>query len=362
MKMHESDKENALPISVFVHIVTFNSAQYIRGCIDAVLGQRSVEGVSSLQVLVTDNASSDGTADLLESEFGQRITVIRSRENLGFCGGQNLGVKRFLQSTAGFLLVLNPDLRLEKNALRALASAADIDAACGFATPKLLRCDEELQPLDPPIIDAAGMILNSSLRHLDRASGELDDGSFSSAEYVFGGTGACLLLKRDFVEDMLIDDSPFSAIPSDLYPALVEGRQQRAQLFDEAFFAYREDADLAWRAKGTKWNCLYVPEARGYHKRVVTPERRGELDPALNLHSVRNRFLMQVNNFSFSRDWKAIVPGLLIRNLMVILGVMLYENSSIPAFWQFLHLMPRALRIRRQNMTRNNKILQRQGH
>ena len=69
-----------------------------------------------------------------------------------------------------------------------------------------------------------------------------------------------------------------------------------SEYFDEAFFAYREDADLAWRAQWMGWRCLYVPEAQGHHVRRVLPERRAELPAEINMHSFKNRFLLRIKN------------------------------------------------------------------
>ena len=61
---------------------------------------------------------------------------------------------------------------------------------------------------------------------------------------------------------------------------------------------YREDADVAWRAQLMGWRCLYVPYARGYHVRKVLPGNRRALPPEINMHSVKNRFLMRIKNIS----------------------------------------------------------------
>src|SRR5207244_1165265 len=78
------------------------------------------------------------------------------------------------------------------------------------------------------------------------------------------------------------------------------------QYFDEDFFAYREDADLAWRCRLLGWNSIYVPAAVAQHRRRVTPERRRELPKEINYHSVKNRFLLRLNNMTgnlYRRDF-----------------------------------------------------------
>ena len=87
------------------------------------------------------------------------------------------------------------------------------------------------------------------MRHFDRGWHEPDDGRFRRMEYVFGASAAAALYRREMVAD--ISDG--------------------ANFFDPDFFAYREDADVAWRAQLLGWRCLYVPAAVGYHVRTVNP-------------------------------------------------------------------------------------------
>ena len=86
------------------------------------------------------------------------------------------------------------------------------------------------------------------------------------------------------------------------------------EFFDPDFFVYREDADVAWRAQLMGWRCIYTPHARGYHVRNVLPGNRRALPPAINMHSVKNRFLMRMKNITgdlYRRNWFSItVPRL----------------------------------------------------
>ena len=70
------------------------------------------------------------------------------------------------------------------------------------------------------------------------------------------------------------------------------------EFFDSDFFVYREDADVAWRAQLMGWRCIYTPHARGYHVRKVLPGNRRALPPVINMHSVKNRFLMRMKNMT----------------------------------------------------------------
>lgn len=341
---------------VFAHIVTWNSASYIEKCLESLLSQEGYEIGKNITVSVTDNASKDGTTEILARAFPMRVAVERLASNIGFCGGHNFGIRKFIDSGVPYLLILNPDVRLEKDALSLLVSAFENEERSGFGGGKLLKASDDLNPLSPPQIDSAGMILTSSLRHFDRGSGERDSGQFDKQDFVFGVTGAFALFRRDFVLDLALYDRLYDEKLFSVFPELRKGSKDRVQLFDEGFFAYREDADLAWRAKGTKWKCLYVPKSVGYHKRVVRPENRSELPSDLNRHSVRNRFLLQINNYSFIDDLLAFIPGIIIRNLLVALGVLIRERSSIQGLKEVITLFPRALSVRAENKRKKRDL------
>jgi hypothetical protein len=111
---------------------------------------------------------------------------------------------------------------------------------------------------------------------------------------------------------------------------MLEDVRLLGEFFDEDFFAYREDADLAWRAQLRGWVCWYVPGARAQHGRRVTPERRKSLPPEINRYSVRNRFLLRLKNQPVVHVARFFVPAL-SRDLIVVGYVLLREWSSIPA-------------------------------
>ena len=112
------------------------------------------------------------------------------------------------------------------------------------------------------------------MRHFDRGWHQPDSRYFERMEYVFGATAAAALFRRELIDDISID----------------------GHFFDPDFFIYREDADVAWRAQLQGWRCLYTPRAVAHHVRTVTPGNRRGLPPVINMHSVKNRFLMRIKN------------------------------------------------------------------
>ncbi len=333
-------------MKVLVHIVSWNSEATIARCLEHVFAQEGFELGKNLFVHVTDNASSDSTASIVRASSGRPgVSVTVNAENLGFSAAQNQGVAMCVREGLDALLVLNPDVGLSPLCLKAMAQELAPEARIGMVTPKLMRAGQDLEPVQPAVLDAAGMILTPALRHFDRGSGVPDEGQFETPEVVFGGTGACLLIAKECITSVAIPKSISDEVVWQVYPALKNGADDRVQLFDEAFFAYREDADLAWRALRLGWRCVYEPTARASHVRVVTPERRSVLPAMLNLLGVRNRFLLQLNNWDISHGWSSLVVGILWRNVLVIAGVLLKERASLPAFRQVLLLRHRAREI-----------------
>jgi GT2 family glycosyltransferase len=285
-----------------VTIVTFNSARFIGQCLRHVLAQEE----PARAVVVVDNASSDDTAAILR-EFEHLVTVVYNRENVGFAAGQNQAMA--LAADADWLLALNPDVRLTPGFAGALLEATQMDAAIGSVCGKLLGMTAALEIPAEPILDSTGIFFTPNLRHFDRGSQVADRGQYEEFEYVFGGTGAACFYRRLMLSDISIN----------------------GEFFDADFFAYREDADLAWRAQLCGWKCLYTPRAVAYHVRHVLPERRSALSAAINMHSVKNRWLMRIKNMSgdlYARHWLAIT----LRDGVVIGGCLLREFSSLRAF------------------------------
>jgi GT2 family glycosyltransferase len=333
--------------SIFVHIVTWNSQESIAPCLEMVIAQEGYTVGENLRIRVTDNGSTDQTVAQVEPFVRPGISLYKNSENLGFCGAHNQGAFEFLRSGFSAFLVLNPDVGLHGTCLTQMVRHLSSEERVGIVTPKLHRALPSLEAIYPAVLDAAGMELTRACRHFDRGAGDWDSGQFDRGEFVFGGTGACLLLSRECVLDLCIPKTISDESVYQIYPQLRAGAAQRSQLFDEAFFAYREDADLCWRARRKHWRCWYEPRARAAHVRFVTPERRGSLPAILNRYSVRNRFLLQANNWRWGDGLVFFLWGIIVRNLMVVFGVLVLERSSIEGLREARALARRARSIHR---------------
>src|SRR5580692_5075306 len=115
---------------VSVTIVTYNSGRFIKRCLESVLAQH----YANKEIIVIDNASSDGTVDILE-QFEDRCQIIYNDENIGFAAAQNQAIRI---STGDWVLTLNPDVLLLPNFIQALVDAGQFDSRVGTVCGKLL--------------------------------------------------------------------------------------------------------------------------------------------------------------------------------------------------------------------------------
>lgn len=306
---------------VAITIVTYNSARFIARCLDAVLSH----DYTDREVIVIDNASQDETPEILAG-FESRCQVVCNPKNTGFAEGQNQAIKL---SNSRWVLTLNPDVLLLPGFVRNLVEAGDADSRIGTVCGKLLAISPEFEPPERPLLDSTGIYLTTNLRHFDRGSRVEDRGQYESFEYVFGATGAAALYRRTMIDDISIS----------------------GEFFDHDFFAYREDADVAWRAQLLGWTCVYAPIARAYHVRTALPSNRNMLPPEINMHSVKNRWLLRIKNMTFDlyrRYWFRIT----VRDLMVVAACLLRERSSLQAF-------SIVAKTWRRQMAKHRKIMQR---
>jgi len=294
-------------VKVAVNIVTFNSADDIGACLESLASQT----FRDFHIHVLDNASSDNTVAKLR---GYDVTLVQSGVNTGFAKAHNDLVRAY---PAEYVLMLNPDAVLKPAFLEKIVAALDSRPDAASATGKLLR-------LDGKTLDSTGIIMLRSQRHLDRGAGEPDLGQFDKAEDVFGPSGAAALYRVKALQDVVVG----------------------GQFFDEDFFAYREDADLAWRCRLMGWNSIYVPDAVALHRRRVTPERRSQLPAIINYHGVKNRFLLRLNNMTASLYARDFLP-ITLRDLSVVGYVFVREWKSMGALFYVVMNFSRLWKKRR---------------
>ena len=303
---------------VLVSLVTHNESRDAERLVPSLFAQ----SFRDLAISAVDNASEDGTRATLaafEKVAPVPLDVFPSRENLGYTGGHNRSIAKAVESGIPWVLVLNTDVVLAPGFIATLLADAERPEHARVAafTGKILRADgPDLAPT--AVIDSVGIRMTSNGRHFDVGAGEQDDGRFDRPAEIFGASGCAALFRTAALADTRISTG----------------------FFDDDFFVYREDVDLAWRLRGRGWSARCVPAAVAWHRRRNLPERRRAMSALANLHSVKNRFLLRINNAGRGH-LRATFLRTFLRDAVVVAGCLTVERTSLEAL-RWLAAEPRA--------------------
>jgi GT2 family glycosyltransferase len=308
--------------TLIASIVTWNNASSIEACIKSLLGQTQKPDA----VHVYDNASSDNTLAIVE-RFGEQIEIVRNTKNRGFCVGHN----SIIQSTrSDFVLLVNPDIVIRPDYLERALEIMRRDSRLGALCGLLLQADAQS---DNGIIDGTGLLLCRSRRFILRNHGQPQAVATTAGE-VFGCDGALPLFRRTMIEDISINGS----------------------FFDPAFFAHKEDQDVAWRSRLFGWKTVFEPSCVALHPRVFRPGDLGlrrRLNAKMKYHTVKNDLLMLLKNeqlVGFWLDFFHIVP----RRLAIMFYALIVEPRSFSAFWYVLRNI-RSILAQRKEIQRRRR-------
>ncbi len=280
---------------VSVVIPAWNSRSDLLRCLPSLLAQT----VPPASVHVIDNGSHDGTADWLRGAYPAIDTVIWP-ENRGFSAACNEGIRR---ARAEFVFVLNADTWLEAHCLERLLAAAQVHPG-GSLAPRILRADGRH-------IDSTGLLLRRfRFSPKDRGEGEANTGQYDSELEIFGPTGAAAFYPRSALTDVAVE----------------------GEIFDEDFFAYYEDVDLAWRLQLAGRRAYFAPGAVVYH------DRKGPGTPGgpLFARAYANRYLYFIKNATWL-DWVLDWPVVKLVETVRLIGLRLRSRDAFafcPILWR----------------------------
>lgn len=287
-----------------VCIVTHNSAKDMPACLKSVAALDHCP----VELIIVDSGSQDGTIEAIRRAAASELPtqLIPLTQNVGYATAMNHALTR---SQAPWVLALNPDARLSPDYVSRLLARFQqhSDLKIGALTGRLSRprCQGA-----PSRLDACGMFLSLTWRHLDRGSSQPDSGQWSSpAERVFGATGAAALYRREALDDVALD----------------------GELFAPEFHSCREDAELCFRLRERGWEVLYDPAATAEHRRWILPERRRSLPAEVNFHSLKNRYLLRAYHQDLANLFMTLIPTLM-RDLVILTYVLIVERSSIAVY------------------------------
>jgi len=274
-----------------------------------------------IEVVLIDKTAGVVTQEMVPTGTKVHYKVIPYTEPVGFAQNNNVGI---CKCDGEFIFVLNLDTILEPTCIQELVKAMEQDVRIGCVSPKILRLDEHQNIREPKEIDSVGMYITRFMRQKDRGAGEVDEGQYDDKCYVFGVTGAGAFFRKTCLEAIKFNE----------------------QYLDEDFWSYREDADVSWRLGNYGWRCLYTPGAVMYHVRTLKPGGRSRNYELAYMHSVKNRYLLMLNNMSL-RNYLRYLPSILARDIVVVAGVILLERRSFKAFLILIRNMRSLLAKRR---------------
>jgi len=296
-------------VRVLACVVNWNTAGHLPGVLDALAAQTHPD----LEVVVVDNASADGSADVVRRHGGARL--VANPVNRGFAGAANQGVAMARAAGADAFLVANPDALPAPDYLARAVAALAPDGRRASIQGKLLRTGPG------NLVDTNGHLAFRTRLFRNRGEGQPDDGRWDTPGEVFGTSGALALYRVAALDDVAVD----------------------GEVFDEDLFAFWEDVDLDWRLALRGWSAWYAPEARALHERGGAGPRRSAVVERLNFV---NRFHVVLKNDDPAALARAL-PEVALTTTLKAGELALTVPSAFLASAGAWRTIPRTLRRRR---------------
>ncbi len=246
---------------VSIVVVNWNGRDLTLACL------RSLERVTyqNRTTIVVDNASSDGSAAAIRSEF-PRVTLLEMPENLRFAGGNNAGIRHALAHGSDAVLLLNNDTTVDSAFLTHLVERLSADPTVGATAPKIFYATR------PDLLWSAGGVISlwtGTMRHLGIRQPDAD--RWDHPRTLDYASGCCLLVRRSVIEQV--------------------------GYLDEAYYMYTEDADWCMRMRLGGYSIMFEPKARIWH--AISVSSGGHL----SWYKMRNKFISNLRFFGKYAAW-----------------------------------------------------------
>lgn len=241
---------------VSVIIPNYNGKKYLRDCLDAM----ECQSFRDFEVLLIDNGSDDGSGDLIRKEYPW-VRLIFLRENTGFCGAVNQGIRN---SASPFVILLNNDTVADKNFIKELLKAIEDKPQAFSCQAKLLKMKEQDK------MDDGGNYYCALGWAFAQGKGR-PERDYSREKKIFAACGGAAIYRREILD--------------------------RTGLFDEEHFAYLEDIDIGYRGRLLGYENWYCPDAKVFHVGSGTTGSRYNLFKVR--YSSRNNVYLLYKNMPF---------------------------------------------------------------
>ncbi len=336
---------------VSIIILTYGAEKYIKKCLNSVL----VQTYSNIEIIVIDNNSSDETVEIIQDlniknqNDNSKFKIIKNKINLGFAAGQNQGIRA---AQGKYVLCLNQDAWLDKDYVKNAAAVLEADNKIAAVQGKLWRYDWQNEKI-LPIIDTKGLVMLKNRRIICEDQGKKENSETKEKiREIFGADGATPVYRRAALEDIKlpihsvilnrrqavkdpaeIDRDNFS---TELFKFHSRNEsKQKFEYFDEDFWMYKEDVDLAWRLRLAGWKAVYAPNCLAYHGRgagdsatknyaAILRERR-KISGSAKFYSWKNQRLMQIKNETAGNFFKHF-PQFIIKEIFSWAYVLIFEE------------------------------------
>ena len=318
-------------VSISAIVINHNRKDLLLECLESLKAQT----VSASEIILVDNASVDGSIELVRERFSN-VHVVENINNRSFSASCNQGINL---AQGEFVLLLNNDVVLDKHYLERLIGIIQKDERIGIAGGKILSADKVH-------IDSAGQFLARSRKVIDRGYKELERGQYNKSSFVFSIGASCALYRR----------------------SMLEGVREGAEYFDEDFEFFYEDMDLAWRSQRKGWAVYYEPRSVAYHKRGATAKtKKPFIAPLrryyvahLNLHllccAIRNRYLMILKNDSALNILRNF-PFILWYEIKQACYLLLFRPATIICMVKSRQILKKSLQKRKASNANKSQTL-----
>lgn len=262
--------------TVAIIVLNWNGKDNTIECLKSI-NELQVTGYK-LQVIVVDNGSHDGLAEAIEKSIKSirstkdiKSKLLVNNENLGYAGGNNVGIDYAMKNGAGYILILNNDTLVDENLIEELLKVTNNDSHVGIVAPKIyfakgfeFHKNRYKESNRGKVIWYAGGIMDwQNVIASHRGVDEVDNGQYDSVEETDFASGCAMMIRRDVFEKL--------------------------GLFDEKYFLYYEDSDFCQRAKSGRYKILYAPKAILWHKNAGSAGGSGSA--LQDYYITRNRML-----------------------------------------------------------------------